>query len=87
MSYDHNHAPALNCHSLYFHGLKDCARLVAGDRLTENEKKSSSWEHLKIGQERKGEKWAIISLGHGRVAGKDAPTCEGDAPSRGDAGR
>lgn len=43
-------------------------------------RKSLSWEHLKIGQERKGEKWAIISPGHGRAAGKDAPTCEGDAP-------
>lgn len=87
MSCDHNHAPVLNCRSLYFHCLKDCARLEAGDRLTENGKKSLSWEHLKIGQERKGEKWAIISLGRGRAAGKDALTCEGDAPSSGDAGR
>lgn len=87
MSYDHNHAPALNCSSLYFHCLKDGAWLVAGDRLTENGKKSLRWEHLKIGQERKGEKWVIISPGRDRAVGKDAPTCEGDAPPSGDAGR
>lgn len=87
MIYDHNHALVLNCSSLYFHCLKDCARLVSGDRLAENGKKSLSWEHLQIGQERKGEECAIISPGHGRATGKDAPTCEGGASSSGDAGR
>lgn len=33
------------------------------------------------------EKWAVILLGEGRVAVNGAPLCDGDTPSRGDAGR